>query len=211
MLRKADGKGMSELGGSEWDDAGAEIPRSPDWDLPLPDEPYTHEGPHADDRKLEPEEEGDYAFGELVTEDEFTEPADAPPSLDEQIESELFGRLGDQDDSIDWDELARDLKAFLKTAKDTPFAGNELEDVRGALRDAQEQLADLKGLNDEQVAMIRDLSERLDQSSEHLGRKDWVIAAIGAGTALVIAGAVPPLFMLHIGAKFILAIGHLFK
>jgi hypothetical protein len=202
---------MSELGGSESGDKGAEIPRSSEWQPPRLEDPYRPEEPDDNDRNtLEPEEEGDHGFGELVTEDEFTEPADAPPSLDEQIELELFGRLGDQDDSIDWDELARDLKAFLKTAKDTPFAGNELEDVRDALRDAQEQLADLKGLNDEQAAMIRDLSGRLDRSSEHLGRKDWVIAAIGAGSALVIAGAVPPLFMLHIGVKLFHDIGHLF-
>jgi hypothetical protein len=203
---------MSELGGGEGDYEKAEIEDAPDWEPPRLEDPYRPEEPDDNDRNtLEPENEDDREFGILEPEGEFTEPAGAPPSLDEQIELELFGRLGDQDDSIDWDELGRDLKAFLKTAKDTPFAGNELENVRGALQDAQEQLADLKGLNDEQVAMIRDLSERLDRSSEHLGRKDWVIAAIGAGTALVIAGVVPPLFMLHIGAKFIHEIGHLFR
>lgn len=203
---------MSELGGSEWDDREAEIQETPEPDSPWP-MPYEPEGPEGDDRNtLEPENDDDCEFGILEPEEDFPEPAGAPPSL---AELELLGEQdeaeGDTPLQDDWNDLARDLKAFLTTAKDTPFSGNELEDVRDALRDAQEQLADLKGLNDEQVAMIRDLSERLDRSSEHLGRKDWVIAVIGAGTALVIAGVVPPLFMLHIGVKFIHEIGHLFK
>jgi hypothetical protein len=209
-----DDRGVSELGGSEWYDEEAEIQRAPDRDLPWLDEPYSPEGPNADDRnRLEPEEEGDFGFGELVTEDEFAQPADGPPSLDEQIELELFGRLGDQDegeryepqqdDSIDRDDLARDLKAFLAAAKDAPFTGDELQKVKSTLRDTQEQLTRLEGLSNDQKAMIQNLSERLDRSSEHLGRKDWLIMAIGAGAALLIAGAVPPVFMLHIGAKFI--------
>jgi hypothetical protein len=208
---------MSELGGSEGDDAGADIRRSSYWDL-------HDEALDADIRgKLGPEEDwphGHRRSGGFLSEDEFTEPADGPPSLHEQIDEIVLPEVKrsdhaerdkpQQDDSSGWDDLARDLKAFLKTAKDTPFTGDELDEVRAALRDAQEQIADLKSLNSEQLAMIRNLSGQLDRSSEHLGRKDWITLAIGAGTALVIAGVVPSLSMLHIGAKFFHEIYHLF-
>jgi hypothetical protein len=41
--------------------------------------------------------------------------------------------------------------------------------------------------------------------------RSWMMAAIGAGTAIVIAGVVPPGFMINVGVKLFHEIGYLFK
>jgi ElaB/YqjD/DUF883 family membrane-anchored ribosome-binding protein len=82
--------------------------------------------------------------------------------------------------------------------------------ARSALHDAQKEITRLRQLNDEQLAVIKTLSEQLDRSSELIGRKDWLMAAIGAGAGLVITGVVPSAIMLPVGVKFFHAIWHLF-
>jgi hypothetical protein len=115
-----------------------------------------------------------------------------------------------QEARSDWDELALGLSAFIETAPDTPLEANELEMVRAALRDAKKEITRLERVNDAQLALIDSLSEQLSRASERLGRKDWLIMAIGAGTALVIAEVVPSAIMLHIGVEFFHKISGLF-
>jgi hypothetical protein len=107
-------------------------------------------------------------------------------------------------------EFSRVLSTFIEKAPDTPFEPNELETVRAAVRDALAEITRLERVNDAQLALIEIYREQLSQSSERLGRKDWLMAVIGAGTALVIAGAVPPGFMIHVGLNFFHDISHLF-
>jgi hypothetical protein len=198
-------------------DPGQPIPDAiPDSLFANPDHrpPDSAQGPPL--RDVEPSDRGDDRYRQHAA---SLYPADRPRSLADLIGIAALAprsteqARGDQprrEDSIDWGELARDLKAFLGTARDTRFTRDELDTVRAAVRDTQEQLTRLEGLSDLQLAMIEDLSQQLDRSTEHLGRKDWIIMAIGAGTALIIAGAVPPAFILHVGTKFIREIAHLF-
>jgi hypothetical protein len=181
---------MTELGGNEWDDREeVEISgrRDPDLDSFLEQwQSYKSEVVDVDADILDPEE-GDEGFGEL-----------------------LDGDQPGQETSNDWDELARELRDALETTRDTPFTRDEQEMVRSALHDAQEEITRLMRVNDQQLALIKSLSEQLSRSSERIGRKDWLIMGIGAGTALVIAGFVPSAVMLPIGVKFFHAIAHLF-
>ena len=71
-------------------------------------------------------------------------------------------------------------------------------------------LADLRLENREQAEAIKAMLGDAKESSERLGRKDWALVAIGAGTSLVVAGVVPPLVMLHLGAKALHELAQLF-
>jgi hypothetical protein len=208
---------MSELRGSEWGNEEAEIRRSPGWDLPWLEEPYPPEGDADYDQiMLDDEEDLSQLAGAPLDHDDDLGPGDRPTSMAERIEvltpsngDKADGDHPGQESSSDWAELARDLIASFGPAGDTPFTGDELEMVRSAVRDAQEEITRLRSVNEEQLALMKSLSEQL-RSSERIGRKDWLIMAIGAGTALVIAGVVPSAVLLPIGAKFFHAIAHLF-
>ena len=177
---------MSELGGSDWDDEEVEGSpwRGPAWELPWPqDIPEAY-------REL----------GDDLERDEV--PASLEVPTGPTAESLSF--------STDWDELLGELSDALETTGDTPFAGDELATVRSALHDAQKEIMRLEKVNAAQLALVESLSEQLGRATDRIGRKDWLIMSIGAGTALVIAGVVPSAFMLHVGAKFFHEIAHLF-
>ena len=52
---------------------------------------------------------------------------------------------------------------------------------------------------------------KAENDSARLNKKDWVLVGMGAATALIVAGAVPPLFLLHLGARAVHLLGHLFE
>lgn len=174
---------MSGPGGSEWDEVDAEILR-----IPRPNPPGAREIPEV------------YLLAGEIDEEDFPSPGEPNAPSAETLGS-----------STGWDELAPYLDAFFEIPGDAPFRPNELEAVRAALREAQQEILRLRKFTVQQSELIETLREQLSQSSERLGRKDWLMAAIGAGTAIVIAGAVPSAFMIQVGVKLFHEIGYLFK
>ena len=105
--------------------------------------------------------------------------------------------------STDWNKVWEELSEALETVGNTPFTRDERrEKVSPALLEAQETIRALVKITEQQSALINRLTEQLDRASEHLGRKDWIMMAIGAGTTLVIAGMVPAAVMVPTAVKF---------
>jgi ElaB/YqjD/DUF883 family membrane-anchored ribosome-binding protein len=210
---------MSELGGSEWDDKGAEkaSPSVRDLAEPLATDSWEE---HHDQGKLDDEQDTSFARLELgasyssgypglgAPEIPYEPvPEDEPPALDR-----TDGDQPGQEASADWNELWEELSEALETVGDTPFTGDERrEKVSPALLEAQKTIRALVKLTEQQSATINSLTEQLDRASEHLGRKDWIMMAIGAGTTLVIAEMVPAAVMVPIAVKFFQTIFGLFR
>jgi hypothetical protein len=91
-----------------------------------------------------------------------------------------------------------------------PFGSGERQEIRQQLDELRSQVSDLTELTREQNEALRKLVTDARESSERLGRKDWIMAGIGAGTALVITGAVPAGAMVTLGVKAYHALAHLF-
>jgi len=111
----------------------------------------------------------------------------------------------------EWRELARTLAAALRTTSNMAFRPDEVAEVRLELLLMKEEIARLRELTATQASMIEGLYEQLSKSSERIGRKDWLIMSIGAGTALVIAGLVPSAALLPAAAKAFHTLAHLFE
>jgi hypothetical protein len=114
----------------------------------------------------------------------------------------------------DWaldEALARQkLDKWLRSlggASDEPFTASEREELLQRITTLQDEVKRLTSLNDKQSEAILGMLDQAQEASGRLGRKDWLLAGIGAGTALVITGVVPPLFMLHLAVRFIHVVG----
>jgi hypothetical protein len=183
---------MTDLPGHERGDNRAEILRALARKIEL-QEPFATRDldPNHDQKWLD--EHGDRPLG------------DPPPRHDHPVSKDESRGV-----HSGWDDLARDVTALLMGSNDTPFTGSELDVVSSALRDTQEELRKLVEITNQQSDRIKSLSEQLNHSSKRLDRKDWLIMAIGAGSALVIAGVVPSAVMIPIAKSFIHKIDHLF-
>jgi len=129
--------------------------------------------------------------GNVLVEGDWEEQADAPAE-------DLFYEVG---------RLVTDLLGILDNR---PFDQDELAQIREQLDSLRSGLRDVRRENREQAGAIMARLDDMRDSSERLGRKDWALLAIGAGASLVIAGVVPPLVMLHVGAKALHGLVHLF-
>lgn len=90
------------------------------------------------------------------------------------------------------------------------FTAREREELFRRMATLQNEVTRLSSLNDKQSQAIIGMLTQARKDSKRLGRKDWLLAGIGAGTALVVTGAVPPLFMLHLAVRFIHVFGKWF-
>jgi hypothetical protein len=82
-----------------------------------------------------------------------------------------------------------------------PFGHGELEQLHAHLNSLGVQISEQGVKNKAQTDAIKGMLGDMRESSERLGRKDWTLVAIGAGTSLVIAGVVPPQIMLQLRTK----------
>jgi hypothetical protein len=180
---------------------------------------------HLDDVWRQSDEEGSVG-DELGWEYEL----DQPPA--EQLERDPCEVPGDQaqrDDADDEDPLLhddsgflqpddlalfdrREIAAFLEQLPDNrPFTSTELAEIKRQNEALQAEVRTLTELNRQQQELIDRLLEEVQRGSERMGRKDWVMYAIGAATSLVIMEVVPPLVLLHLGVQAVHALGRLFE
>jgi len=104
-------------------------------------------------------------------------------------------------------KLAKWLHSSLGEVSNEFFTAHEQEELLQRIAALQDEVAGLTSLNDQQSKAVLKLLGQVQKDSRRLGRKDWLLAGIGAGTALVVTGAVPPLFMLHLAVRVIHLVG----
>ena len=111
-------------------------------------------------------------------------------------------------------ELARQkLAKWMRTlggVSNEHFTAREREELLQHIAALQDEVKRLSSLNDKQSEAVLGMLTQARKDSKRLGRKDWLLAGIGAGTALVVTGAVPPLFMLHLAVRVIHVFGKWF-
>jgi hypothetical protein len=98
---------------------------------------------------------------------------------------------------------------LLGITDNRPFDQDELGQIHKQLASLESGLAVVRQENQENADAIMARLDYMRDSSERLGRKDWTLLAIGAGTSLVVAGVVPPQIMLKLGADAFSALKHL--
>ena len=106
-------------------------------------------------------------------------------------------------------ELGRGLQMVVGLTDNTPFGQGELASLQAQILTLSSQVAELGKQSREQTEVVQAMLSDMSESSERLGRKDWVLVAIGAGVSLVITGLVPPLVMLKLAVAAIHDLGHL--
>lgn len=136
--------------------------------------------------------------------------AEFSPGLDRAVESA---------DSDDWDTqraLARHWVACLKRELDAPdlwgrlageralitaptdsapnekFSRGEINRVTASLVEIREYARSSLSLSDEQARVVEARLEYLQAASERMGRKDWMVLALGVLTNIVISAAFTP-------------------
>jgi hypothetical protein len=87
------------------------------------------------------------------------------------------------------------------------FTASEREELLQHITALQDEVKRLTSLNDKQSEAVLGMLDQAQEDSGRLGRKDWLLAGIGTGTALVVTGVVPPLFMLHLAVRVIHVLG----
>lgn len=103
--------------------------------------------------------------------------------------------------------LAKWLRNSLGGVSNKFFTAHEQEELLQHIAALQDEVTRLTSLNDKQSKAILGMLAQAQKDSKRLGKKDWLLAGIGAGTALVVTGAVPPLFMLHLAVRVIHVLG----
>jgi hypothetical protein len=71
------------------------------------------------------------------------------------------------------------------------FTAPEQKELLQRITALQDEVKCLTSLNDKQSKAVLGMLGQAQQDSKRLGRKDWLLAGIGTGTALVITGVVP--------------------
>jgi hypothetical protein len=73
-----------------------------------------------------------------------------------------------------------------------PFTESELEQVSQSVKDARERVANIRGLQPEQIQLIQRKLDEIGSAASRMGRKDWVNYAAGSLTSLCITAAFAP-------------------
>lgn len=107
-------------------------------------------------------------------------------------------------------KLAKWIRSTLGGVSNEHFTASEREELLQHIAALQDEVTRLSSLNDKQSEAVLGMLTQARKDSKRLGRKDWLLAGIGAGTALVVTGVVPPLFMLHLAVRVIHVFGRWF-
>ena len=106
--------------------------------------------------------------------------------------------------------LSKWLRNSLGGISNEHFTADERAELRQHIVALQDEVTRLTSLNDKQSEAVLGMLAQAQKDSKRLGKKDWLLAGIGAGTALAVTGAVPPLFMLHLAVRVIHVFGKWF-
>ena len=101
------------------------------------------------------------------------------------------------------------LRTSLGGVSNESFTTHEQDELLQRVTALQDEVKSLTSLNDKQSKAVLEMLGQAQKDSKRLDKKDWLLAGIGTGTALVITGVVPPLFMLHLAVRVIHVLGEL--
>ena len=95
-----------------------------------------------------------------------------------------------------WESIATEkvlnVKVEASPVEDTPFDPVEQQRIRANLNEIKEYLESTQQLDDEQREVVTARLAYLEDASTRLGRKDWVLVAIGVITNIIVTGSFSP-------------------
>jgi len=113
-----------------------------------------------------------------------------------------------------WEKLKHDRDFLTGQAspdiENTPFTATEQSEVSGHLRQIKNNLNNIPELTSAQVSEIGIRLEHLEEASERVGRKDWLMMFNGAIASLILSDLLPPQIAEHIIVMAIQGLAHLF-
>jgi hypothetical protein len=127
---------------------------------------------------------------------------------------EIQGFLGDAEIPDLWERLKHD-RSFLgsQAAQDienTPFTVGEQAEISAELHRIKNHLHTTPELASAPVSEIETRLEHLENASERVGRKDWLMMFNGAITSLILSDLLPAQTAQHIIVMAVQGLGHLF-
>jgi hypothetical protein len=116
---------------------------------------------------------------------------------------------------LEWSEAdERVLKLLLgderESIPNTLFEPREREDIRDRLQDLKVQLKGMQEMNVEQLEALTTTISEMREASERIGKKDWLLFAMGAVVAFAISAAFSPATVVFIAKLFVHEVAHLF-
>lgn len=113
-----------------------------------------------------------------------------------------------------WAEMRRSRELIAATQRadfsNAPFTQDEQQQIAALLQEIKKQVSEQFELTNEQMAQVNEKLDELSEASTRMGRKDWLIIALGTIAALIITATVLPGIGEHILAMIIHGLGHLF-
>jgi len=126
--------------------------------------------------------------------------------------SDIADVLGDTGTSDLWAESRSGRSVFgsQKDVENTPLTAAEQTEISAWGNKVSEHVKTLPELTLATLSEIEDRIEHLENASERVGRKDWVMMFNGAITSLILSDLLPPQTMQHIILMAVHGFGHLF-
>jgi hypothetical protein len=94
-----------------------------------------------------------------------------------------------------WGELVAQrsaLQAGPAADDNTPFTTNERQQITETLARVEVEIARSRSLSAEQARVLHEILEEMRAAAERLGRKDWLMLALGILASLIISAAFAP-------------------
>jgi hypothetical protein len=102
------------------------------------------------------------------------------------------------------------IERLEKVSGNAPFAEAEQEQISAQVKEIRAFITAMQELTADQLADVDERLANIEETSKRLGRKDWLMASVGAVFSLVLTDLITPSVAQRILLMMFEGLGHLF-